>query len=270
MPMARYSKAGATPLPAEPDRWVGRSVPRRPHDRKRERHGHAGIRRDRRDVVGWRRRSRSRTTRQSRVVRSSTCSVATIATRSCRSMVTIATTTPSCARRATTPSWPRVTQLETGAPFDFKLLIHGIHAATYNFGGETFADIRYPGKIQNCEGCHKPDTYYPVDPNAVFATSVTRGANAATPADDVAFTPNAAICSSCHTVVEARAHIEQTGGSFERHEECEWHQQRSAGRNLRHVSRRGPGGGRESRTWCRRVPDHRPMIAEKLRTDAKS
>jgi OmcA/MtrC family decaheme c-type cytochrome len=103
---------------------------------------------------------------------------------------------------------------ETGAPFDFKLLIHGIHAATYNFGGETFADVRYPGKIQNCEGCHKPDTYYPVDPNVVFATSVTRGTNAATPQDDVAFTPNAAICSSCHTSAQARAHIEQNGGSF--------------------------------------------------------
>ena len=102
----------------------------------------------------------------------------------------------------------------TGRPWDFKLLIHGIHSAQYNFGGLNFATVRYPGKINNCEGCHVPDTYFPVDPAQVFATSVTRGADATTPADDVAFTPNAAVCSSCHADATARLHIEQNGGSF--------------------------------------------------------
>ncbi len=74
--------------------------------------------------------------------------------------------------------------------------------------------MRYPGKINNCEGCHKPDTYYPVDPTKVFATSITRGANAASPVDDIAYTPNAAICSSCHTTAQAKLHIENNGGSF--------------------------------------------------------
>ena len=101
-----------------------------------------------------------------------------------------------------------------GRPFDFKLMIHAIHAGTYNFGGLSFADVVYPGKINNCEGCHKPDTYYPVDPTKVFATSITRGANAATPSDDIAYTPNAAVCSSCHTGSQAKLHMDQTGGSF--------------------------------------------------------
>ena len=104
--------------------------------------------------------------------------------------------------------------LAAGRPWDFKLLIHGIHSAQYDFGGLNFASVRYPGKINNCEGCHKPDTYYPVDPAKVFATSITRGANAASPVDDIAYTPNAAICSSCHTTAQAKLHIEQNGGSF--------------------------------------------------------
>ena len=104
--------------------------------------------------------------------------------------------------------------LAAGRPWDFKLLIHGIHSAQYDFGGLNFASVRYPGKINNCEGCHQPDTYYPVDPVKVFATSITRGANAASPVDDVAYTPNAAICASCHTTAQAKLHIEQNGGSF--------------------------------------------------------
>jgi len=104
--------------------------------------------------------------------------------------------------------------VDAGRPFDFKLMIHAIHAATYNFGGLSFADVVYPGKINNCEGCHKPDTYYPVDPSKVFATSITRGASAATPSDDVAYTPNVAVCSGCHTGAQAKLHMEQNGGSF--------------------------------------------------------
>jgi len=104
--------------------------------------------------------------------------------------------------------------LAAGRPFDFKLMIHAIHAATYNFGGLSFASVRYPGKINNCEGCHKPDTYFPVDPTKVFATSITRGANAASPVDDIAYTPNAAICGSCHVTAQAKLHIENNGGSF--------------------------------------------------------
>jgi OmcA/MtrC family decaheme c-type cytochrome len=105
------------------------------------------------------------------------------------------------------------TTLATGRPWDFKLMIHAIHASTYNFGGESFV-IGYPGKLNNCEGCHVEDGYYPVDPAKVFATSITRGANAASPVDDIAWTPNAAACGACHTSVAAKAHIQTNGGSF--------------------------------------------------------
>ncbi len=112
------------------------------------------------------------------------------------------------------PEFAAGSTLEAGRPFDFKLLIHGIHAGTYAFGGLTF-DVVYPGRINNCEGCHKPDTYYPVDPAKVFATSITRGADATSPADDIAHTPNVAICGSCHVSTAARSHMQQNGGSFE-------------------------------------------------------
>ena len=104
--------------------------------------------------------------------------------------------------------------LAAGRPFDFKLMIHAIHAGTYNFGGLSFADVVYPGKINNCEGCHVADSYYPVDPSKVFGTSITRGASAATPSDDVAYSPNVAVCSGCHTDSQAKLHMEQNGGSF--------------------------------------------------------
>ena len=48
----------------------------------------------------------------------------------------------------------------------------------------------------------------------MFATSITRGANAASPSDDIAYTPNVAVCSNCHTTSQAKLHMEQNGGSF--------------------------------------------------------
>lgn len=101
-----------------------------------------------------------------------------------------------------------------GEPFDFKLFIHGIHSGTYVFGSLSFADVVYPGHLANCEGCHKPGTYYPVDPAKVFATSVSQGANAATPSDDLAYTANAAACGGCHNSSFATTHISSYGGSW--------------------------------------------------------
>jgi OmcA/MtrC family decaheme c-type cytochrome len=104
-----------------------------------------------------------------------------------------------------------------GRPFDFKVMVHAIHRGR-NLGDldfeEEFAGT-YPGKINNCEGCHVPGGYYPVDPTEVFATSVNPGADDSTPVDDTAWTPNAAVCYSCHTTDLARLHIEQQGGSFD-------------------------------------------------------
>ena len=82
-----------------------------------------------------------------------------------------------------------------------------------------FADVRYPGHLNNCEGCHNtPDagdaaSYYPVDPTLVLATTVDAGADRASTIDDVAWSPNTAVCSACHTSTTAEAHMLQNGGS---------------------------------------------------------
>jgi OmcA/MtrC family decaheme c-type cytochrome len=103
----------------------------------------------------------------------------------------------------------------TGQPWDFKLLIHALHASTYSYGGETLPAITYPGYLNDCEACHLPGTYYPVDPTVVFATSIDAGASAATPADDTAITPNTAVCASCHTDDTSKQHMRFNGGSFD-------------------------------------------------------
>jgi OmcA/MtrC family decaheme c-type cytochrome len=112
-------------------------------------------------------------------------------------------------------------------PIDLKYMIHAIHSgpiASYKvcgFGNSAndFSDLRYPGKLNNCEGCHyTPDandtaSYYPVDPTLVLATTVDAGANRASPTDDVAWSPNTAVCSACHTSAVAEQHMLQNGGS---------------------------------------------------------
>ena len=46
------------------------------------------------------------------------------------------------------------------------------------------------------------------------ATTTATGALLDSTADDTAITPNASVCSSCHTDALAKTHIEQQGGSF--------------------------------------------------------
>jgi hypothetical protein len=41
------------------------------------------------------------------------------------------------------------------------------------------------------------------------------GADPASPFDDVNITPNASVCSACHTSSDAALHMEQNGGSFD-------------------------------------------------------
>jgi OmcA/MtrC family decaheme c-type cytochrome len=102
---------------------------------------------------------------------------------------------------------------------DFKYMIHAIHAGhtgICGFGNSAnpFFDVVYPGKLNNCEGCHKAGTYYPVDPTKVLATTFDAGADLASATDDRAVTPNSAVCSACHTTSQAKLHMEQNGGSF--------------------------------------------------------
>ena len=132
-----------------------------------------------------------------RTARSWTSPSATTATRSSRSTATTAPTTPSCARPATTRTRPtspprRGLELRDGDRHarrpDHRLQAHdprdprgaiGYKVCGFGNTGYDFSDVTYPGKLNNCEGCHQPDTYYPVDPTTVFATTITRGADAA-------------------------------------------------------------------------------------------
>jgi OmcA/MtrC family decaheme c-type cytochrome len=112
---------------------------------------------------------------------------------------------------------------------DFKRMIHMIHASAlqqsgspfvvYGFGGSVndFAEVTYPPgeKIGQCETCHEPDTYYPVDPSLVQATTTSTGASITSQTDDTGITPNSAVCSSCHTDATSALHMTQNGGSFD-------------------------------------------------------
>jgi len=108
-------------------------------------------------------------------------------------------------------------------PIDMKRMIHQLHGFTKSgvaydvcgFGNSphTF-DFVYSGHLNNCEGCHQPGGYYPVDPAAVLGTTISVGADPASPVDDVVISPNASVCSSCHTSSVARSHMEQNGGDF--------------------------------------------------------
>lgn len=105
---------------------------------------------------------------------------------------------------------------------DFKRLIHSIHASGENgvpfevcgFGNSVHLfEVEYPGRLNNCEGCHNPDTYYPVDPALVLGSTVDVN-DPATVTDDVVVSPNASVCSTCHVEPLAIQHMLQNGGDF--------------------------------------------------------
>lgn len=102
---------------------------------------------------------------------------------------------------------------------DMKRMIHGIHAGNVGICGyqntaHSYFDLVYPGHLNNCEGCHLADTYFPVDPAVVLASTVDAGADRSTLTDDVAISPNTAVCSACHTSSLATEHMRQNGGDF--------------------------------------------------------
>jgi len=111
---------------------------------------------------------------------------------------------------------------------DFKRMIHAIHGSG-NDGSDregvpfevcgfmnsahTF-NVGYPGRLKNCEGCHVANTYYPVDATVVLGTTMDMGSDVTSPIDDVVISPNAAVCSACHTGVLDTEHMRQNGGDF--------------------------------------------------------
>jgi OmcA/MtrC family decaheme c-type cytochrome len=114
-------------------------------------------------------------------------------------------------------------------PIDFKFMIHAIHAAqlrasqgaapfiVYGFGNSKndFSEVGFPGQLNDCEACHAPGTYYPVDDGAVQATTTSNGAtvNPHNPNPAAATTPNMSLCSGCHVAASAITHMKQNGGS---------------------------------------------------------
>jgi OmcA/MtrC family decaheme c-type cytochrome len=119
---------------------------------------------------------------------------------------------------------PCTTALGTDdTPVDMKLMIHALHASgetgvpydVCGFGNSPHSiQFEYPGHVQNCEGCHIPGTYFPVDPAMVLGTTVDSGANLLSPVDDRVVSPNSAVCSTCHTSSLAAQHMIQNGGDF--------------------------------------------------------
>ena len=114
---------------------------------------------------------------------------------------------------------PRVSYLDANGtkhtdvsePVDFKFFIHSLHSDNYKFGIVDFSDLGFPGVLNNCLGCHKTDTFYPVDPAKVYATSIDASTTPDDPTKHIAITANAAACGSCHTDATAQTHMKQNG-----------------------------------------------------------
>lgn len=105
---------------------------------------------------------------------------------------------------------------------DMRYMIHAIHArqnVVYGFGNRShdFRDITYPQGVANCDACHLEDTYYPAA-GQTRSVTINTGADRSDWRDDVAITPTAAACWSCHQGAPssianlARLHILQNGG----------------------------------------------------------
>ena len=103
-------------------------------------------------------------------------------------------------------------------PIDFKNMIHGIHNGSIGVCGfrssaHSYFDVVYPGRLNNCEGCHLPGGYYPVEPGELLGTTVDAN-DPAIVTDDVVISPNTSVCSTCHTEFLAAEHMKQNGGDF--------------------------------------------------------
>ena len=109
---------------------------------------------------------------------------------------------------------------------DFKVLVHGIHAAAYReqplqvvgFGGRLHIydenTIQFPGDTSNCVSCHQGDSYSLPMAASVLATTQDT-ADVQNPADDKVVTRAASVCSSCHDSATVQVHMESNGADFD-------------------------------------------------------
>jgi len=120
---------------------------------------------------------------------------------------------------------------------DFKTMIHAIHAGEsdkggfrtkgitiYGYGGSVndFSGVVFPGKLNDCSTCHAGTSYQLTGTwaaptaNGVLGTTVSTGASATDPTDNLRITPTAAVCSSCHDSALAKQHIQNPfgGGAY--------------------------------------------------------
>ena len=107
---------------------------------------------------------------------------------------------------------------------DFKRMIHGIHASAkrespfvvYGFGNSVhdFSAVRFPGVLNNCRICHKPETFTLPLASTVLATTVDSGSSRISQTDDLVTTPTSVVCSTCHDTAVAQTHMEQNGAQF--------------------------------------------------------
>lgn len=112
---------------------------------------------------------------------------------------------------------------------DFKRMIHAIHAGeasehgfrdegyvVFGFSGNAndYSEVRFPGILNNCEGCHLAGTYgLPLGAN-VLDTTVDTGADLSIPGDDLNVTKTAAVCTACHDDALVADHVVLGGGDF--------------------------------------------------------
>jgi OmcA/MtrC family decaheme c-type cytochrome len=98
--------------------------------------------------------------------------------------------------------------------YHFGYMIHSIHSASPTFIEGEFSEVRYPQNIANCNACHI-EGRYDVARDTARSVSTSLGDDIRVWTDDIATTPTAAACGTCHTSNAALAHFETQGAQVE-------------------------------------------------------